>query len=237
MKNGDIVYYVLPYGRRKIEWGILSGEYIDGYELQLYELRDTRRINGTPIADFQFNAPRMKLPKDWTWDTSLCEITWDEIGGDVHLDKPDELLKAIADGVLVQPNTQQKAGVIESDITKDGWTIMLRFPFGVRISPSTATVRRDYCFATYEEVKRVMDNYDAELARQAALSDYDWSVEQIDHTLDRFVGIGGCTKEQADDARKFLLKQRDVENIVTRIYGGNLQWKYDRNKAWKTWLA
>ena len=69
----------------------------------------------------------------------------------------------------------------------------------------------------------------AELERQANLSDLEWSIEQIDHNLDRAIFL---SDENKKEVRKFLMSQDRVEDIETRIYMGQLQWKYENNRRW-----
>lgn len=238
MKIGDIVYYVLPHDPRNIHWGIIEEEYLDGYGLHLYELPDTRRVCGTPIAQFPFGFKRKKLPKGWSWDTDLCQVTEDAIPTglrDVHINNPGELLDAIKQGWLVSPDTQQSAAVVDADINKDGYTILLKYPRDTKIPMPHALVQRQYCFSTYTEAKRVVDNYEAELQRQAALSDRDWSLEHIEHDIERLATYKHLTNEEARDIEDWFLAQPNIEDLETRFFAGNLQFKYTKNKTWRTY--
>ena len=84
----------------------------------------------------------------------------------------------------------------------------------------------------YKEAKKEVDENIAEFHRQAALSEYDWSVEQIDKTLKRYQIINDVTYEEVKQYRDWLLAMSNVEDIETRIFGGNIQWKYWKNKRW-----
>lgn len=74
--------------------------------------------------------------------------------------------------------------------------------------------------------KKEHDAYYAELERQSALSDLEWSIEQIDKTLDRWKGLSGATDKEVQNYREWLLGMKRVEDLETRISGGCLQWKY-----------
>ena len=77
-----------------------------------------------------------------------------------------------------------------------------------------------------------MDGNIAEFRRQAALSDYDWSVEQIDKTLDMWKAFNDASDKEVKAYRNWLLGMKDVENIETRLWGNEIQWKYWKNTRW-----
>ena len=233
---GDVVYFP-TLDNRSVDFGVCKDFYCDGYGLELYEMPDFRTVCGIPIRDFNFNQPRRKLPKGWSWDTDLCQIGFDESEAskpkyhDIHMNNPEELKQAIENGALVKPSSQDRHRTVYSDITKDGYTIVLQNPSGYT-RPDYMCVRSDRCFHTYEEAKAVSDAYFAELKRQSELSDYDWSVEQIDETLARWKACYGISDEDVASARAWLLAQKNVEDIVVRIFGGGIQFKYDRARRW-----
>ena len=72
----------------------------------------------------------------------------------------------------------------------------------------------------------------SEFTRQANLSDYDWSVEQIDKTLNRWKKFVDASDKEVEQYRDWLLSMDNVEDIETRISNGNIQWKYWKNKKW-----
>lgn len=236
MKIGTIAYYLLPHNRREIGWGVVEENYVDGVGLALYEMPDFRLVHGVPIAKYDFNGKRKKLPNGWSWDTDLCGVTFKDTPKEyhkIHLDKPDELLAAVNAGLLVPPSSQQKQAVVEADINKDGYTIVLKYPRDTRINPSHITVRSQYLYGTYADAKRDVDCYEAELRRQADLSDYEWSVEHIQHDIARYVEYNKLGKNAMDETLAWFTKQPNVEDIETRFFAGNLEWKYEKHKKWK----
>ena len=236
MKLGTVAYFVLPHSRRTIGWGVVEENYVDGVGLELYEMPDFRLVHGIPIAQYDFNGKRKKLPNGWSWDTDLCGVTFKDTPKEyskIHLDKPDELLGAIYDGLLVSPSSQQKQAVVEADINQDGYTLLLKYPRDTRINPSHITVREQYLYSSYQDAKLEVDLYERELKRQAELSDYDWSVEQIQHDIARYVQYNKLDKTAMDETLAWFTKQPNVEDIETRFFAGNLEWKYTKNKKWK----
>ena len=87
-------------------------------------------------------------------------------------------------------------------------------------------------YFTYEEAKKEVEDNIVEFNRQANLSDYDWSVEQIDKTLGFWKHLSGSTDNEVKHYRDWLLGMSNVEDIEVRLFGGNIQWKYWKNKRW-----
>ena len=87
-------------------------------------------------------------------------------------------------------------------------------------------------YFTYEEAKKEVEDNIAEFHRQANLSDYDWSVEQIDKTLNLWKRLSDSSENEVKQYRDWLLGMSNVEDIEVRLFGGNIQWKYWKNKRW-----
>lgn len=77
---GSVVYF-LRYKKRSSEKEIWFGTVLEHYAseiaIQLYDLRDTRMIEGVPVKNFKTPSKWKKLPKGWSWDTVLFEIECD----------------------------------------------------------------------------------------------------------------------------------------------------------------
>lgn len=66
------------------------------------------------------------------------------------------------------------------------------------------------------------------------LTDYEWSVEQIEKTLNRWKVQNDASEEEMNRIKKFILSMENVEYIETRLFGGNVEWKYEDKKRWNT---
>ena len=97
---------------------------------------------------------------------------------------------------------------------------------------TNTSVRPDKVYFTYEEAKREVDDNIAEFNRQAALSEYDWSLEQIEKTINRFIAFTGESDKVREDYKSWFVNMSNLEDIKTRIFDGNIQWKYWKNKKW-----
>ena len=50
--------------------------------------------------------------------------------------------------------------------------------------------------------------------------------------LARWKACSGVLEEDVANARAWLLAQKNVEDLVVRLYGGGIQFKYERNRRW-----
>ena len=66
------------------------------------------------------------------------------------------------------------------------------------------------------------------------MTDYEWSVEQIEKTLNRWKVQNDASEEEMNRIKKFILSMENVEYIETRLFGGNVEWKYEDKKRWNT---
>ena len=79
-----------------------------------------------------------------------------------------------------------------------------------------------------------VDDLKKEFIRQTLLTDYEWSVEQIEKTLNRWKVQNDASEEEMNRIKKFILSMENVEYIETRLFGGNVEWKYEDKKRWNT---
>ena len=122
-------------------------------------------------------------------------------------------------------------GEIRSEITNDGWRIHKGYSQDWGINSTTVTCSKVY--RIYDEAQKEVDEHIAEYKRQAALSDYDWSVEQIDKVLGYYKNIYNLTDSEVKQYRDWILSQDDIENIEVRIHFGNLEWRnWMKHKKW-----
>lgn len=235
---GQLVYFTNDIGS-SLDWGIIEEVYSDGYAIALYEKADCRIVEGIPVAKYDFHQKPRKLPKNWSWDYDLVGLAEDYhrfVGFKYSYEKPDSLKKAIEIGFFVRPNSQDRAGYPEAKVTKDGYQIVWKHDL-YSLSPERkrranyAVVNWRYIYSTYNEAKSIIDAYNAELKRQASLSEYNWALELIDKTLCR---ADFLDKEYKAKIRQWLIDNVDIEDIDIRIANRHVEWKRERNNKWKT---
>lgn len=239
---GDIVYWCgREAGKYVVKWGMVDEQYSDAVRIEFLEAKECRYIDGVPIVEFirhQNEQKYKKLPKGWTYNTKMFDLDCVKDPEDVNLwnklspriDDPESIKRAYDAGILVKAYLKFH-GDIEADITKEGYKIVCKEPMYRNYSTHTS-IRPDRVYTTYQEAQDEVDANTAEFVRQSELSDYDWSVEQIDKTLARWQLTVGATDEERAAYRKWILDMEHVEDIETRVYLGNVQWKYEKNKKW-----
>ena len=244
--SGDVVYWVAHHkwsADMYVDFGIVTEEFSDAVCVDKVHMHDNRYINGIPYKDFPDVTPWQKLPKGWTYNTQLFEVEWKStvsIDSDEHLlemslrlDRPEDVKTALEHEFLVYLKDYDQT-VPHSEVSnKLGWRIRKEHDNSTYIYPHV-TLQKDNAFKTYAEARAVIDAQKAEWKRQSELTNEEWSVEQIDHDLQRWAKIYSKSPEEVQRVRDFLLGMDEVEDIETRVFGGDFQWKYEKNKKWRT---
>ena len=245
--KGDIVYWCNQVGHNySVKWGMVDEEYSDAILIDYLKPKEHRLVNGIHIDEFESQKRYKKLPKDWSYDTKLYNIEsfdpYEEIENllkkdsisfnreDVRIDNPVNIKLGYKYGFLVKANTIFN-GVIEADITKEGYKIVKKYPPYFQEITHTS-IRPDRLYVAYNDAQKEVDKHVAEFNRQANLSEYEWSVEQIEHTIGRYGFLYNTPKETQGKYLKWITDMDNVEDIEVRIFGGNIQWKYWKNKRW-----
>ena len=238
---GDVVYWV---GRHRhspyeyyVDYGIVDEEFSDAVCVDRLHIRDNRYINDVPYKEFPSVTKWQKLPKGWTYNTELFVMEWRNndwaVLNTLRIDNPEDIKKALELGILVYLKDYDQT-VPHSEIDKKlGWRIRKECDDSVYVYPHV-TLQKDNAFKTYAEAQAVIDAQEAEWKRQSELTDEEWAVEQIDHDLQRWAKIYSKSPEEVQKVRDFLLGMNKVEDIETRVFDGDFQWKYWKNKKWRT---
>jgi len=240
-QSGDVVYWVerrrhSPY-EYYVNYGIVDEEFSDAVCADRLHIRDNRYINDIPYKEFPSVTKWQKLPKGWTYNTELFEMEWRNndwaVLNTLRIDNPEDIKKALELGILVYLKDYDQT-VPHSEVDKKlGWRIRKEYDDSTYIYPYIS-LQKDNAFKTYEEAQAVIDAQEAEWKRQSELTDEEWSIEQIDHDLQRWAKIYSKSPEEVQKVRDFLLGMDKVEDIETRVFGGDFQWKYWKNKKWRT---
>ena len=234
---GSVVYFLRNKkhsSEKEIYYGTVIEHYASEIAIQLYEMIDVREIDGIPVNEFDTPTEWHKLPKGWTWDITLFEVEWKmtkfQRNYEMDLRKPDDILKAINDGILVKVSENDHAMFRSEVDSKLGWRIVREYSEDWMTDYTCEPFYQ--CYATWEEAQAELDEILEENQRQASLTDYEWSVEQMDEKLNRWAYIYSIAPEAKKQVRDRLLALDNFEDVCLRISGGGLEWKYDRNKRW-----
>jgi hypothetical protein len=232
--NGDIVYWCHSdgNGRYSVKWGMVDEQFSDAVLVDYLVPKERRLVDGVPIDDFKPEQRFKKLPKNWTYDTELFTLTWDKTQEvNVDIKNPQAVKEAYQSGLLVKDSTIFH-GTIEAEITKEGYRIRKTYPRPLINHIDRLSILPHKLYYSYEEAKQEVNANVQELYRQATLSEYDWSVEQIDKTLNHWQVVYDISNVVKTNYRNWLLEMKNVEDIETRIFNSNIQWKYWKNKQW-----
>ena len=235
-KKGDIVYWCHHGGNAdySVHYGMVSDQFLDAVVIDYLEPMERRTINGIPIDEFEDNSYH-KLPRGWTYNTSLFDLNFAEADEGYmnfmfDIKNPQNIKEAYDKGYLVKADTVFH-GNVEAEITKEGYRIVKKYPYW-RHRITYVSIVPDKVYFTFDEAQKEVDENITEFYRQASLSDYDWSVEQIDKTLSKWKYMVSASDLEVQEIRNFLLGMKNVEDIETRLFGGCVQWKYWKNKKW-----
>ena len=238
--HDDIVYYLEQTGPAQydIRFGIVDEEFSDRVVVDALETKERRLIDGVPIDEFlerqDLEGRRWKkLPKGWTYSMNLYELTFEDLPEDYYaldLRRREDVYTAYKAGLIVKSCTIDH-GVPHSVITKEGYRIELSC-YQLHRRPDTIGLYKWDVFETWEAAALRKSQIMSEFERQAALSDKEWSIEQIEKDLNKYQLSVGATDEQISQCREYLLALPNIEDVVTRVFSGFLQWKYDKGKKW-----
>lgn len=233
-ENDDIVYWHRQRGYEHFaEVGRVDEHFSDAVIIDLLEPKETRFVDGVPLDDVPFVGEWHKLPKGWTYNTVLFNLEWrnDELKQYPYNIRDKKGIRELYERGLLVRSCEKFQGEINTEITKEGWRLVKHYPMG-QSKVTHVSVAPFKVYSTYEEAEKEVNDYLAELQRQASLSDYEWSVELIQNTLNRWQKIYGIPDDVKQKHFDWIISLKNVEDISVRISGGNIQWKYEKNKRW-----
>lgn len=233
--HGDIVYWCHQEGYNySVHWGMVDEQFSDAVVVDYLVPRERRLVNGIPINEFENEQHYKKLPKGWSYNTELFQVTYSPLLDEECIDitNPIAIKTAYSKGYWVKDETIWH-GKIEAEINKNRGYRIIKNPFKwTREKPTHVSIRPDRLYLTYYEARDEVNANVAELYRQAELSEYDWSVEQINKTLKFYQSCYNVSNTEIKRYQDWLFGMDRVEDIEVRVLGGNIQWKYWQNKRW-----
>lgn len=231
----DIVYWCQyeQNGRCEIKWGMVSDEFSDAICIDFLSFRERRRVNGVPIDEFKSELSYRKLPKGWSYDTELFEMTLDELPETalkIDIRYPEQIISAYRAGILVKDETLFQ-GNVEAEITKKGYRLVKKHSM-FNSHPTNTSVKPNRIYRTFEQAQAEKDAYIAELKRQANLSEKEWALERINSVIESWRLLNCATMEEANRYHNWFAGMDRVEDIETRLSMGQIVWRYCDKKKW-----
>lgn len=240
VKIGDILFYTdKNIYNQSIKWGVVTGIYSSEVTLELYEPYSGRIIDGVHEKEFKTPTEWRKLPKNYDCTKRLFKLEYENTKNkfahlsDARVDNVDDYKKLINAGFFVKVSSVDHCEFEVDYKNREGWRIIRKYPIGKHY-PSHISLPYFKLYATYKEAQEDVKSYKDEIERQCNLSDLDWSIEQIDKTIDMW-GLVYCkTKEEKKECRDRILALDNVEDIETRLGDGCVQWRYWKHKRWNS---
>lgn len=149
----------------------------------------------------------------------------------VTIDDPKDIKKLYEDGILTTRDKvpQYDIEVVWGDkhhtrvmfkASPLAWTLI----YGQDQRISTC-IPKSEVLTTYEEALANKQFVQSLYIEEITMSDYDWSVREIEKVLRRFA------EERAEQYRKILLSMPDVEDLEVRKFDDRLQYRYFSKKT------
>ena len=228
---------------RSVQYGIINEIYrrdsdngIERAVVDYLTVKSYRKINGTPINEFEPETCYKKLPKGYT-DTSDLYEDIDDIPEDVaerirnlDLTSPQDILSAYNEGILVKKKDEFN-GKIGCEITKTEYRIIKYYERWEQQQPTEITLYAHQMCLTYAEAKAEVDAYHAELKRQSELSDEEWAIEQIDNELAKWKSIHSVADDRFEYVRNQILSLGAIDEVEIKVLAGVIYWTRWRRDA------
>ena len=249
-KNGDIVYWCSQIqGECSIHYGMVDTQFSDVVCIDLLTPKDCRTVEGIPIKDWFPDNRVRKLPKGWSYDTVLFKYgytnNWaendrnflDDYMRNLDITDKDKIREAYDKGYLVKSYDNCHC-YADPEIGKGIWTLQKKPSKEYGYVPpyydmNSISISSPRVYNNYQEALNEKQKYEAEFQRVQNLSDLEWSIEQIDHTLDHWAGIFGISDNKKSAYRDFIIKLPNLEDVEVRISSGDIQWKYFKYSRWR----
>ena len=152
----------------------------------------------------------------------------------------DVIREGIDKGFYVLPSSQDKELHAVTEVTKNGWRIVLvhdqpqlwtmNYPQQLKRRSDYISVPFYQTYATYAEAEYFIKQYRAELERQSNLSDYEFDMEHLERVLELC-----CfnTDDEKDTIRKVVGKMfRDGKDIDMKNSSGRFLWRKSGMVKW-----
>lgn len=233
IKEDNIKYFV--------EYSMYSGYFVNfglynytndvgDVVLSLLRLNEYRTIDGVSVLDMKFPTEWQRLPKKWTYNTELFKLDWNRNFSTklkvYNIKNRHDLKVAIEEEYLTTLTDPLYRFESEVDRNTASWRIVKRYN---STAPLTVTRKSNEIFDSYEEAEKHRNNIIKELERKCALSDEEWSIEEMEKTFNRYNKFYPNKSEYLSKARDIILKLEHIEDVAVRIFDGYIEYMYDKN--------
>lgn len=240
LEKGQIVYWVgtnvynCQWPHYFVRWGLVETEYPYVVFIKLYEKVDTRMINGIKLSNYQVESRYRKLPKGWSYDTKLFDLTDEPMPEEfrnLRVNSEEDIKYAIAQGWLVPvEDNPHWTPYVEID-KNSGWRITKQYDDKVH---ANTIIDKNQIFFTYDDALAEVNRLIAEIERQANLNDEEWSKEEIEKCIGIWAKQNGLEPDclRVQKVRDFLTNLENIADVEVRTSTGLIQYRYWKNKRW-----
>lgn len=248
-KNGDIVYWCqYIQGQCIIHYGMVDTQFSDVVCIDLLAPKDCRTVEGIPINDWFPDNRVRKLPKGYNCDTVLFRYgytnNWadddknflDDYMHNLDITDKKKIREAYDKGYLVK-SCDNCHCVAEPEIGKGTWVLQQKpsKAYGYALyyyDINSLSIEPPRVYDNYQEAFDEKQKYETEFQRIQNLSDLEWSIEQIDKTLNHWAGLYHISDKKKKVYRDFIMELSNLEDVEVRISAEDIQWKYWKNSRW-----
>lgn len=142
-----------------VQYGLVDEQFSDAVIIDYIVPRERRIIDGIPLDEFKSEERYRKLPKGWSYDTKLFEVTHEVLDEEENeflrnckINDSKGIKEAYNKGYLVK-KSKIFGGNIETEITNQGFRVVKKWlmfvPYITHVS-----IRPDKVYFTYEEAKK-----------------------------------------------------------------------------------
>ena len=240
---GAVVFFVKKKEPKwTIGFGTIEEHYTHEICIQLYDFMDTRFINGVPYEKFETPTHWKKIPKDFfkKENYDFFQLTVEplpEIAKHLNPYKAEDIATAIKEGIYVKVQDRDYSHIEVDYCRGNSGYRLVRSYFNEPHHPYHISLPVGEVFKTYEGAQKLIDVHRAEWKRVASLTDLEWSIEQIDNTINRWAYFDNISERNKIAVRERIMNFDNLENVEVRIADGHIQWRYYGRKRWNTILV
>lgn len=148
-----------------------------------------------------------------------------------NLKDKDAIKKAMDDGILCRRQDVITFNLCPyTEIEKGSWRPVLKY--GDEVSQNDY-LAKSMVFSTYDDAQKLVDAIRQEYAWVASLTDREYSLLEMDKTLNHLVR-GGMDESDARRIADHMIKMKNIEEMEFRPYLGKFQWRYYDRPKWLT---
>lgn len=230
MRENQICYFIDYRFNREmyISYGVYVCEKMyGGHVVSGLKAPEIRLINGIPFDDFKSETEFKKLPKGWTYNTEMFEVTEDEekkkrilaeTKDRFNIKNPSDLQWLFDNGYLLKREDVEP--VIEVEYDHKTYRIVKKYPAWTQCYGDHNNKYPDKVFETWEEAEEYMNMVKTEKHRKGMEGSLIDAYESLDWALDKYEADHGG--KDIESIRQKMLSIPRFWEYVLRYYKGEI---------------